>query len=185
MMTFDESTSAITRIARLQAMLLDHTGHVVRGQSRDDTRITLDEIQRLRGPRGLEAFGHDRPVEPDPLTLPREPPCRGGWRSVPDGAPHQGSETMTAQELIELLQDVPPDAEVLMAHQPSWPLQFKVAGIYDPAQNGEPPTCDAHEVHGCDECPVPEPENVVYIVEGSHPDHPYAPRDAWDLAVRS
>lgn len=36
------------RIVRLQAELLDHTGHVTHGLSRDDTRISLDEIQRMR-----------------------------------------------------------------------------------------------------------------------------------------
>lgn len=48
MLTFHESSRAITRICRLQATLLDHTGHLARGQSRDDARITLDEIQRER-----------------------------------------------------------------------------------------------------------------------------------------
>lgn len=47
-LTFDESSRAIARICCLQAELLDYTGHVTRGMSRDDTRITLDEIQRLR-----------------------------------------------------------------------------------------------------------------------------------------
>jgi hypothetical protein len=51
-MTFDESTSAITRIACMQNRLLDHSGHVTRGRSRDDTRIDLGEIQRLRGKVG-------------------------------------------------------------------------------------------------------------------------------------
>jgi hypothetical protein len=32
--------------------LLDHSGHVTRGRSRDDTRIDLGEIQRLRGKVG-------------------------------------------------------------------------------------------------------------------------------------
>jgi hypothetical protein len=48
MMTFEETTTCLTRIANLQAQLLDYTGHVTRGMSRDDQRITLDEIQRLR-----------------------------------------------------------------------------------------------------------------------------------------
>ena len=25
--------------------------------------------------------------------------------------------------------------------------------------------------------------NVVYLVEGGHPDHPYAPRAAWDAVI--
>ena len=40
------------RIIRLQARLLDHTGHVTRGMSRDDARINLDEINRLRALNG-------------------------------------------------------------------------------------------------------------------------------------
>lgn len=62
-MTFDESTRAITRIACLQNELLDHTGHVTRGMSRDDRRITLDEIQRLRAKVGwkpLDMTGRTR-----------------------------------------------------------------------------------------------------------------------------
>jgi len=62
-MTFDESTNAITRIARLQVQLLDHTGHVNRGMSRDDRRITLNEIQRLRAAVGwkpLDMTGRTR-----------------------------------------------------------------------------------------------------------------------------
>jgi hypothetical protein len=47
-MTFEEISSIITRIATLQNGLLDHSGHVRRGQSRGDVRVTLDEIQRLR-----------------------------------------------------------------------------------------------------------------------------------------
>lgn len=47
-MTFDQTTSHITRIANLQIQLFDHTGHVRRGTSRDDRRMLVDEIQRLR-----------------------------------------------------------------------------------------------------------------------------------------
>ena len=52
--TFDEQTKMITRIARLQNELLDYTGHVTRGLSRDDRKIILDEIQRLRSLVGWE-----------------------------------------------------------------------------------------------------------------------------------
>lgn len=47
-MSFDQTTQHLTRLVRLQTQLLDHTGHVVRGLSRDDARVTLDEIQRVR-----------------------------------------------------------------------------------------------------------------------------------------
>jgi hypothetical protein len=48
LMTFIESTRAITRIGQIQGRIFDHTGHIARGQSRDDVRIDVDEIQRLR-----------------------------------------------------------------------------------------------------------------------------------------
>jgi hypothetical protein len=84
---------------------------------------------------------------------------------------------MNIRELIELLEDVDPDAEVLLAHQPSWPLQFTVAGIYDAANADQP--CDEHDNYDCEECETPTPNTAVYIVEGDHPDStPYAPRDA-------
>jgi hypothetical protein len=95
---------------------------------------------------------------------------------------------MNVRELIEILEDADEDATVLLAHQPSWPLQFTVAGVYDPAET--PAECDRHgiayeptECAQCDE--LTDDRNrqdggVVYIVEGSHPDHPYAPRQAWD-----
>jgi hypothetical protein len=98
--------------------------------------------------------------------------------------------SMTVQELRDLLEECDPDAEVLMAHQPSWPLQFTVRGVYDPSQNDD--GCEGHpagpndpmgETVYCDGTCQPAPEKVVYIVEGSHPDHPYAPREAWDAAV--
>jgi hypothetical protein len=91
---------------------------------------------------------------------------------------------MNVAELIALLEDADPDAEVLMAHQPSWPLQFHVLGVYDAAD--EEPRCTAHEVVDCTECGPPEPNTAVYLVEGSHPDDtPYAPRSAWDQVRKS
>lgn len=45
---YPESTTALTLLVTYQAKLLDHSGHVTRGLSRDDARIYLDEIQRLR-----------------------------------------------------------------------------------------------------------------------------------------
>lgn len=59
-MTFSEGTRAITRIANLQNDLLDHTGHVRKGTSRDDRKMLVDEINRLREKVGWK-----------PLTIPR------------------------------------------------------------------------------------------------------------------
>lgn len=62
-LTFEESTRIITRICQIQGRVLDHTGHVARGQSRDDVRIDIGEIQRLRalvGWKSLDMTGRYR-----------------------------------------------------------------------------------------------------------------------------
>lgn len=86
---------------------------------------------------------------------------------------------MTVNEMIERLQEAADDGfgecEVRLAFQPSWPLQFTVAGIATPDDEsraqGEP-----------DEEPN-DAASVVYLVEGGHPDDdsPYAP--AWAFAA--
>ena len=38
---------------------------------------------------------------------------------------------MNVRELIELLDDYDPEAPVLIAHQPSWPLAEVVAGVVE------------------------------------------------------
>lgn len=59
-MTFEESTTCITRIANLQSTLLDHTGHVYRGTPRAEARSLVAEINSLRervGWRPLDMTG--------------------------------------------------------------------------------------------------------------------------------
>ena len=51
-MTFDESTTAITRIACAQSDLLDYTGHVVAGMRVTTRRALVAEIQALRSSVG-------------------------------------------------------------------------------------------------------------------------------------
>jgi hypothetical protein len=89
---------------------------------------------------------------------------------------------VNVRELIELLEDCPEDAEVLLAHQPSWPLQFTVAGVWDPATAEV--ACEEHGEINCEFSECQPPADVVYIVEGSHPRDrsPYAPREAWSEA---
>lgn len=60
---------------------------------------------------------------------------------------------MTVSELIELLEQHNPDAEVRLATQPHWPLQFDAADVV--TKDGE----------------------AVYVVQGDHPDNdgPYVP----------
>jgi hypothetical protein len=57
---------------------------------------------------------------------------------------------MTVQELMDLLEDLDPEAEVRMAQQPSWPFEYSISDVMQP----EPP---AEE----------DRPNVVYLVEGS------------------
>lgn len=62
-LTFDESSRTITRIVRLQVLLLDHTGHVNRGLSRDDCKMYVGEINHERarvGWKPLEMTGRYR-----------------------------------------------------------------------------------------------------------------------------
>jgi hypothetical protein len=43
---------------------------------------------------------------------------------------------MNMQELIELLEDCDPEAEVRLAHQPGWPLAFELRGVAAPTTRG-------------------------------------------------
>jgi hypothetical protein len=79
---------------------------------------------------------------------------------------------MTVEELIALLEDCDPEAEVRLAHQPSWPLAFELRGVAVPDDAG----------YEGDEADAPKP-GVVWLVEGSHPDDsPYALSYLWDIA---
>lgn len=100
---------------------------------------------------------------------------------------------MTVGELLELLEGVDQDAEVRLATQPSWPLQYKVRGVVTPddvREASEEMCQECGYFNGChkDECPVAdeEPEeipNIVYIVEGNQPsDSPYLPGDVRNAA---
>ena len=72
---------------------------------------------------------------------------------------------MTVNELIERLEEGAQDgfgeSEIRLAIQPSWALQFEIAGVAVPsAENAGP---------------------VVYLTQGDHPRHdsPYAPGWVW------
>lgn len=94
---------------------------------------------------------------------------------------------MKVRELIEELEAMEPEAEVRLAHQPSWPLAFTLAGVVDGSDLGGD---DEDEEDGDvgpsfgydtreDEATGPA---VVWLVEGTHPwdESPYAPRAVWD-----
>lgn len=80
---------------------------------------------------------------------------------------------MTVAELLDLLADADPDAEIRIATQPAYPLRAGVAGVVtdlDGEINGALPT---------------EPGRFVWIVAtGDHAGDadPYAPADLWSIA---
>jgi hypothetical protein len=90
---------------------------------------------------------------------------------------------MKVHELLELLEDVDPEATVRLATQPNWPLQFEVRGVATAADIALEGQCEEHDAYNCEECSA-EQDAVVYLVEGDHPDgaSPYAPRAAWTVA---
>lgn len=88
---------------------------------------------------------------------------------------------MNVRELIEILEDCDQEAEVLLAHQPSYPLQFTLRGVATSDDLVGETRCDQHDHYSCDEC-VGDREPVVYLAEGHHPDHPYADAAIWDVA---
>jgi hypothetical protein len=79
--------------------------------------------------------------------------------------------TMKVGELLELLEQMNPETEVMIAHQPSWPLAEQVVAVI-PSEEGPGPEVD-EEV---DECPV-----VWLVADGHARDRsPYAPRWVFD-----
>lgn len=65
---------------------------------------------------------------------------------------------MTVAELIEMLEEMPSDAPVRLAQQPSWPLATHVAGVH----------IATHAETG---------DEVVWLAEGAGDG--YAPHAAW------
>ena len=90
---------------------------------------------------------------------------------------------MIVFELIGLLEDSDPDAEVLIVHQPSWPLRDTIHGLYVPDEQ----PCEEHDNTACPDCGPGEPDPNVYVVAGDHPatGSPYGPRLAWEQARQS
>lgn len=88
----------------------------------------------------------------------------------------------TITDLIARLEEIAeeyPDAEVLLATQPNWPLRFGIAGVATSAEIDDQDGDMAR--HGSAE-PLEQPV-VVYIVEGSSDrDEPHAPLAAWEAA---
>jgi len=93
---------------------------------------------------------------------------------------------MTVGELIGLLEDFDEDAEVRLAFQPRYPMQYTVGAVEaaklgeDESQDTECPECEGE---GCEACggsgttePDGETHTVVYIGEGNDVhEAPYLP----------
>lgn len=77
---------------------------------------------------------------------------------------------MKVKELIELLQEQDGDAEVRLAHQPNYPMDYALRGI----------AATEDWVDGIE--PADEENQIVYLVEGERLG--YGRRDVWDAAYR-
>jgi hypothetical protein len=91
---------------------------------------------------------------------------------------------MTVSELIDLLEDCDPDAEVFLMSQPSWPFEHTVAGV---TVRSEIEDRDEDGADDEEEDAPPAREdgtrpNDVFILEGTQ--LRYGSRDAWAAAAR-
>ena len=97
---------------------------------------------------------------------------------------------MRVYELLETLERMPDqNAEVLMACQPGYPLQFEIEGaiaVQELVREEEDPYAELCEHGGrpCEECyraeRLGEYGNVVWIVQGEHPrSTPYTTTEVW------
>lgn len=96
---------------------------------------------------------------------------------------------MTVAELMRLLEQQPEDAIVLIAYQPSWPLQMHVRDVHEfkVDRTFRPVECDTEfegeDMEEYEPTPEVETQDVVYLVgsEGmGYEGHPYAPREVFE-----
>lgn len=106
---------------------------------------------------------------------------------------------MTVRELIDELEGMDEDATVLIAHQPSWPLQETLSHVTQTDNRPMCPNCERHLFanhsgpgYTCPTCgPLSEDEvedvdptsaDAVYLVAGGHPREgsPYAPKEVFN-----
>lgn len=78
---------------------------------------------------------------------------------------------MTVEDLKRIIEDLPDEAEVRIAHQPHYPLQAKALGVTY--------SMDLEEELGLDSNPDP----VVWIIAAVATD--YASRDLWEYCVKA
>ncbi len=93
---------------------------------------------------------------------------------------------MKVSELIELLEEQDPDAEVLVMSQPNWPFELGLAGV---TTRDEMLRADRDEDVDGDDDDEQEPrleggaaKNDVFLVEGEQ--LRYGSKTAWSVATR-
>lgn len=95
---------------------------------------------------------------------------------------------MKVRELIEILEELDPEASVYVMSQQSWPFEVAIHGVAvreafteaDDDEDPDAPEASAHDRWGAR--PESLPMNDVFIVEGSQ--LRYGSKDAWDAAYR-
>jgi len=93
---------------------------------------------------------------------------------------------MIVSELLELLGQAEPTAEIRLATQPSWPLAFNLRGM---ASQADIDIAAAYE--NLDDLGLVDEDEIaqaaaaiVWLVEGTSCEQPYAPRAAWEACER-
>ena len=87
---------------------------------------------------------------------------------------------MTVSELMGLLEDCDPNAEVLVMSQPSWPFENSIMGVAVRSEiSGEDDDDEEEAPSSRDDGARP---NDVFILEGQQ--LRYGSRDAWAAAAR-
>jgi hypothetical protein len=90
---------------------------------------------------------------------------------------------MKVSELIDLLEEMDPDAEVILQEQAGYPMEYALGGVTTrdevlraEAEERDDGREDAHGLEGG------RARNDVFLVEGEH--LRYGSKTAWDVATR-
>jgi hypothetical protein len=86
----------------------------------------------------------------------------------------------TVGDLIAALSEFDSDLPILVAHQPSWPIQETIDAVrtvkkdceYCGGRDGHYPDCENKQWYS--------EGDTVYVVLGGQPEHPYAPREVFE-----
>jgi hypothetical protein len=103
----------------------------------------------------------------------------------------QGGAIMKVQDLIDILSEQDPDAEVLLMNQRSWPFEYALAGVTCRAELSES-DAEGDQCDDCDDCDTQRSRDFtdeggtartdVFLVEGTQ--LRYGNTNAWNVAVR-